>query len=55
MKKELKELKEKMRNCDLTQFENYNDYIKYTQKLALEFMKKNKDLTIEELDELLKK
>lgn len=48
----MKELKEKIRKCDLTQFKNYNEYIIYVQKLAFEYMKENK-LTIEELKNLL--
>lgn len=50
----MKELKEQIRDCDLTQFKNYDEYIKYVQELALNYMRNHKDLTIEELQNLLK-
>ena len=53
MKKELEELKKKMRECDLSIFKDYEEYIKYCNKLALDFMKLHKDLSIEELKKLL--
>ena len=49
----MKELKEKIRNCDLTQFKNYNEYIDYVKKLVLDYLKQNNDLTTDEIYNLL--
>lgn len=49
----MKELKEKIRNCDLTQFKNYNEYIYYVKKLVLDYLKQNNDLTTDEIFNLL--
>lgn len=49
----MKELKEKIRNCDLTKFKNYDEYIKYCQELVIGWMKENKDLDINEIKSLL--
>lgn len=49
----MNELKNKIRDCDLTQFSNYNEYIKYVQKLVYEYMKNNKDLSIDDLKKIL--
>ena len=51
----MKELKEKIRNCDLNQFKDYNDYINYVKKLVLDYLKENNDLTTNDIFDLLKK
>ena len=54
MEKELLELKNKMKNVDVKQFKNYNEYIKYCCNLTLEFLKKY-NLSTNELNKLLEK
>lgn len=51
----MKELKEKIRNCDLNQFKDYNDYINYVKKLVLDYLKENNDLTTDDIFNLLEK
>ena len=51
----MKELKEKMRNSDLNQFKDYNDYINYVKKLVLDYLKENNDLTTDDIIDLLEK
>ena len=49
----MKELKEQIRNCDLTQFNNYDAYIKYVQKLVVDYLKAHHDLSDDDLFDLL--
>lgn len=45
----MEELKDKIRNCDLTQFKNYDEYIEYVRQLVSDYLKKNKNLDINEI------
>ena len=49
----MKDLKDKIRNCDLTQFKNYDEYIDYVKELVADYLKNNKSLTTDEIFDLL--
>ena len=56
MKKELqdlKELKAKLQNCDLTQFKNYDEYMSYVKKTVYEYIQTHKHVSYEQLQSLL--
>ena len=51
--KDMKDLKDKIRNCDLTQFKDYDEYIDYVKELVADYLKNNKSLTTDEIFDLL--
>mgnify|MGYP007112516815 CR=1 FL=1 len=51
--KDMKELKDKIRNCDQTQFKDYDEYIDYVKELVADYLNKHKDLTTDDIFDLL--